>query len=72
MITSHEEIKDYTHFFKQLKNLIKNHFGVEFEPTCLMSDAGKSIGSAIRTIFPNCTKLMCVFHVMYNVCIFFA
>ncbi len=72
MITSHEETRDNTHFFKQLNNVIKGHFGVGFEPTFIMSDAGKSIGSAIRKTFPNCTKLMCFFHVMYNVCIFHA
>jgi hypothetical protein len=71
MITSHEETKDYRHFFKSLNRLIESHFDQKFEPEFIMSDAGKSINKAIRLTYENTTKLMCFFHVMHNVIFWF-
>jgi hypothetical protein len=67
MLSSHETIVDYTHFFESLNELIKERLDFEFRPKFIMSDAASAIAVPINTIYPDCQRYMCYFHVVFNV-----
>ena len=67
MFTSHEEETDFSEFFVEFLELVKN-FDLNFEPRFVISDAYcHAMANAIATHLPSCTYLMCYFHLKYNV-----
>lgn len=69
MVTSHEESIDYERFFISLKALIHQQLDSTFEPRYIMADGAGAIHRAIKSVYPDCQKIMCYFHTMYNVII---
>ena len=67
MLTSHETESDFFYLFDEVKKLAK-HFGHEFKPNFIVTDACKASLNAIKQCFNEDTKhLMCWFHLKYNV-----
>jgi hypothetical protein len=68
MITSHETAADYSHFFKSMLDLCSK-LNDNLEPKYMVQDADQAIGNAVVDTFPECTIIMCYFHVKQNVTI---
>jgi hypothetical protein len=66
MFTSHEEVRDYEHFFDSFLVLCRK-FNIDFQPKYIVSDASKAIRRAIKSNFPNACYVTCWFHLKMNV-----
>jgi hypothetical protein len=68
MLTSHETESDFFYLFDEIKKLAK-HFGHDFKPDFILTDACKASLKAIKSCFEKAKTLMCWFHLKYNVSI---
>jgi hypothetical protein len=71
MITSHEETKDFSHFFESLNLIAKEIYDINFNPKYIVSDASRACFKSIKIMYPFCIILMCYFHVRLNVSYFY-
>lgn len=64
---SHERTVDYQFIFSCVKEAIKRHFDVEFEPEILIADAADPIRNAYYATFDSALlDVMCYAHVIRN------
>ena len=66
-LMSHETTADFLKFYALLKEILKILFDLDFKPMFIMQDAQDSCWAAGKEAFPNCTILVCYFHVLKNV-----
>jgi hypothetical protein len=66
MITSHETQIDFAHFLKHLADLCER-LDICLNPKYLVQDADQAMSNAVKSIFNDCTIIMCYFHVKSNV-----
>lgn len=63
---SHERTIDYQIIFSCVKEAIKRHFDVEFEPEILIADTADPIRNAYYAAFDSVLDVMCYAHVIRN------
>lgn len=53
----------YTHSFQCAKDYLEETCQKVFQPKIVMTDDSSAERNALRTVFPNSTLLLCIFHV---------
>lgn len=66
MVSQFEKTNDFVFCFETLKNTL-DILDIPYKFNVLVSDASNAIRNAFDNSFPNSKKLMCWFHVMYNI-----
>jgi hypothetical protein len=66
MITSHETENDYHHFFSSMIDLCSK-LDIILTPKYMVQDADQAMANAVMSSFPECSIIMCYFHVKLNV-----
>ena len=66
-ITSHESNIDYKRFLIELNLMSNCILNYDFNPQYIISDASKSIGTAISSVYPKSKLIMCWYHLKANI-----
>lgn len=67
--TTHEKTQDYEFVFASVKESLKKHLNIDFEPEILIADGADSIRNAFYKVFGSARlDVMCWAHVIRNVC----
>jgi hypothetical protein len=62
-IVLHENEVAYTKFIEEIKKFLLLNHEFDWSPKFCMSDGADAIHSAVKSIFPEITQLLCYFHV---------
>ena len=61
-VVAHENKESYIAVLHDVQNSLKNNFDFILQPSFAMGDGADCIFLAVKEVWPNCTYLLCIFH----------